>query len=98
MSTDGQALGLQVEQLRAAGTTRVYRETASGSKRDRVQLAKLLKDMQLGDVVLVTRLDRSACSTRDLLHVLGSLADKGAMFRSLADPWATPPPRTAGSC
>ncbi|TNC46494.1 recombinase family protein [Rubellimicrobium rubrum] len=88
VSTDGQTLGPQLEQLRAAGATRLYRETASGAKRDRAQLAKLLKDVQPGDVVLVTRLDRLARSTRDLLNVLGSLADKGAMFRSLADPWA----------
>ena len=88
VSTDGQALGPQVEQLRAAGAVKVYRETASGAKRDRAQLAKLMKDVEAGDVVLVTRLDRLARSTRDLLNVLGALADKGAMFRSLADPWA----------
>ena len=88
VSTDGQALGPQVEQLRAAGVVRVYRETASGAKRDRAQLAKLLKEVEPGDVVLVTRLDRLARSTRDLLNVLGALAEKGAMFRSLADPWA----------
>ena len=88
VSTDGQALGPQMEQLRAAGATKVYQETASGAKRDRAQLAKLLKEVQPGDVVLVTRLDRLARSTRDLLNVLGALAEKGAMFRSLADPWA----------
>ena len=88
VSTDGQALAPQVEQLRAAGAVKVYRETASGAKRDRAQLAKLLKEVQPGDVVLVTRLDRLARSTRDLLNVLGALAEKGAMFRSLADPWA----------
>lgn len=88
ISTDGQALGPQVEQLRAAGATKLYRETASGAKRDRAQLAKLLREVQSGDVVLVTRLDRLARSTRDLLNVLGALAEKGAMFRSLSDPWA----------
>ncbi len=56
MSTDGQTLGPQVEQLQAVGATKLYRETASGAKRDRAQLAKLLKDVRPGDVVLVTRL------------------------------------------
>jgi len=88
VSTDGQALAPQVESLRAAGAVTVYRETASGAKRDRAQLARLLKEVQPGDVVLVTRLDRLARSTRDLLNVLGSLAQKGAAFRSLSDPWA----------
>ena len=88
VSTDGQALGPQVEQLKAAGAVKLYRETASVAKRDRAQLAKLLREVEPGDVVVVTRLDRLARSTRDLLNVLGSLAEQGAMFRSLADPWA----------
>ena len=41
VSTDGQAPGPQVEQLTAAGAEKVYRETASGAKRDRAQLARL---------------------------------------------------------
>lgn len=88
VSTDGQALAPQVEQIRAAGAAKVYRETASGAKRERAQLARLLREVEPGDVVLVTRLDRLARSTRDLLNVLGALAEKGAMFRSLGDPWA----------
>mgnify|MGYP002778419188 CR=1 FL=1 len=86
VSTDDQSLTAQFDQLHAAGATRVVRETASGVRRDRAGLAKLLKEVEPGDVVLVTRLDRLARSTRDLLNVLGSLAEKGALFRSLADP------------
>ncbi len=88
VSTDGQALGPQVDQLKAAGAVRVYRETASGAKRNRAQLVRLLREVEPDGVVLVTRLDRLARSTRDLLNVLGALAEKGAMFRSLSDPWA----------
>ena len=88
VSTESQALAAQVESLKAAGADQVFRETASGAKRDRVQLARLLKVVRPGDVVLVTRLDRLARSTRDLLNVLGVLTDKGAAFRSLGDPWA----------
>ena len=88
VSTDNQTLAPQVESLKAAGADQVFRETASGAKRDRAQLARLLKEVRPGDVVLVTRLDRLARSTRDLLNVLGALAEKGAAFRSLGDPWA----------
>lgn len=88
VSTDSQALAPQVESLKAAGAGQVFRETASGANRERAQLARLLKEVRRGDVVLVTRLDRLARSTRDLLNVLGALADKGAAFRSLGDPWA----------
>ena len=92
VSTDGQTLEAQVAQLEAAGAGvgggRVFREKVSGAARERPQLAKLLASLSPGDVVLVTRLDRLARSTRDLLNVLGALSEKGALFRSLADPWA----------
>jgi len=41
-----------------------------------------------GDVVTVTRLDRLARSTRDLLNILAAITDKKAGFRSLGDTWA----------
>ncbi|KQQ83645.1 recombinase family protein [Aureimonas sp. Leaf324] len=88
VSTDGQTLDGQVEQLTAAGADRIVQETASGAKTDRSGLAKLLNALQPGDVLLVTRLDRLARSTRDLLNVLAAIADAGAGFRSLADTWA----------
>ncbi len=92
VSTDGQALAAQVAQLEAAGASgtagKVFREKVSGAARDRPQLAKLLASLSPGDVVMVTRLDRLARSTRDLLNVLAAMAEKGAAFRSLGDPWA----------
>ena len=47
----------------------MYREKASGAKTDRAELAKLLGRLDAGDVLIVTRLDRLARSTRDLLNV-----------------------------
>jgi DNA invertase Pin-like site-specific DNA recombinase len=88
VSTDGQTLDVQVAQLKAAGAEKVFKETVSGAKRERVQLQKLLDRLEPEDVLLVTRLDRLARSTRDLLNILGTIAEKGAAFRSLADTWA----------
>ena len=88
VSTDGQSLDAQLAQLEAAGTSRIFQEKASGAQRNREQLGKLLDRLNAGDLVLVTRLDRLARSTRDLLNVLGTIADKGASFRSLGDGWA----------
>src|SRR5262249_33399768 len=51
-------------------------------------LAKAIDALGAGDVLLVTRLDRLARSTRDLLNVLATVTDKGAGFKSLADAWA----------
>ncbi len=87
VSTDGQSVDAQVKQLRAAGAEKIFKETASGTKTDRAQL-RALKEIDEGDVLMVTRLDRLARSTRDLLNTLAQIADKGAGFKSLADTWA----------
>jgi len=88
VSTDGQSLDTQVKQLRAAGAQKVFRETASGAQTDRPQLRRALSQLTEGDVLSVTRLDRLARSTRDLLNTLATIAGKGAGFRSLNDTWA----------
>jgi DNA invertase Pin-like site-specific DNA recombinase len=66
ISTDGQSVAAQVAALRTAGAGKVFREVASGAKTDRAQLRRLLDQLDDGDVVMVTRLDRLARSTRDL--------------------------------
>jgi DNA invertase Pin-like site-specific DNA recombinase len=47
----------------------------------------VVKRLEPGDVLVVTRLDRLARSTRDLLNVLASVTERGAGFRSLKDSW-----------
>lgn len=88
VSTDGQSVDAQVAALKAAGAEKVFRETASGAKTDRRGLARALKALGGGDTLLVTRLDRLARSTRDLLNTLDAIARAGAGFRSLNDAWA----------
>jgi DNA invertase Pin-like site-specific DNA recombinase len=88
VSTDGQSLTAQVAELKAAGCTQIFQEKISGAKTDRKQLARLIDRLADSDVLLVTRLDRLARSTRDLLNVLASVADKNAGFKSLRDNWA----------
>jgi DNA invertase Pin-like site-specific DNA recombinase len=48
----------------------------------------VLDQLDAGDVLMVTRLDRLARSTRDLLNTLAAIADREAGFRSLSDTWA----------
>jgi DNA invertase Pin-like site-specific DNA recombinase len=88
VSTDGQSVAAQVAALSAAGAGRVFREVASGAKTDRIQLQKAIAALSAGDVLMVTRLDRLARSTRDLLNTLAAIADRKAGFRSLSDAWA----------
>ena len=88
VSTEGQSPEAQIEELKDAGCSEVFAETASGAKSDRRMLRKLISLLECGDVVVVTRLDRLARSTRDLLNILADVGDHGADFRSLGDPWA----------
>ena len=86
VSTDGRTLDSQQSALHPAGADRVFAEKISGAVTDRKALAKAIAALNAGDVLLVTRLDRLARSTRDLLNVLATISERGAGFRSLADP------------
>jgi DNA invertase Pin-like site-specific DNA recombinase len=88
VSTDGQSVDAQVRQLTKAGCKKVFRETASGAQTDRAQLRKALAALDADDVLVVTRLDRLARSTRDLLNTLGTITERKAGFKSLGDTWA----------
>ena len=72
VSTDGQSVAAQVAALQAAGAGKVFREVASGTQTDRAQRHKALAALDAGDVLMVTRLDRLARSTRDLLSTCSS--------------------------
>jgi DNA invertase Pin-like site-specific DNA recombinase len=88
VSTYGQTLDAQLEQLRAAGCVRIFREKVSGARADRRELLRLLKALTAGDTVTVTRIDRLARSTFDLFAIVKQIVDAGGQFRSLAEPWA----------
>jgi DNA invertase Pin-like site-specific DNA recombinase len=88
VSTDDQDLRNQRDELHAVGCTRIFAEKITGTRRDRPELARLLDHLRERDVVTVTRLDRLARSTRDLLDIAERIQDAGAGLRSLAEPWA----------
>ena len=90
VSTQDQKLAGQLDALKAAGATTIYREKISGTRADRPQLAKLMAALKPGDVVVVTKLDRLGRSTRELLDLIDRIGKAGASFRSLGDPlWDT---------
>jgi len=88
VSTDGQSLEAQNRELKAGGADRIFREKVSGAISERAQLQRTIASLGKGDVLLVTRLDRLARSTRDLLNTLAAVPERGAGFRSLRDTWA----------
>jgi DNA invertase Pin-like site-specific DNA recombinase len=87
VSSDGHSLAPQDEALRRRSAPHIRREAIWG-KTDRAALGRCIASLEAGDVLLVTKLDRLARSTRDLLNTLHAIGDKGASFKSLSDAWA----------
>src|SRR4051795_1104882 len=90
VSTYGQTLDTQLDQLRAAGCSsrNIFREKGTGARADRRELLRMLDRLTPGDVVTVTRIDRLARSTFDLFAIIKCIVEAGGQFRSLAEPWA----------
>jgi DNA invertase Pin-like site-specific DNA recombinase len=88
VSTVGQTLDAQLEQLHGVGCVKIYREKVTGTSADHRQLLDMIKHLAPGDVVTVTRIDRLARSTFDLFAIVKQIVDAKAQFRSLAEPWA----------
>lgn len=74
--------------LKKVGCTRIFREKVSGAYRDRPELNRMLDQLREGDVITVWKLDRLARSTRNLLEIVETIANAGARFQSISEPWA----------
>lgn len=78
VSSNGQNLNAQIKQLQEAGCDVIYKEKVSGRKKEnRYQFNELLQDIQAGDTMIVTKLDRFARSTKDALSTIEALNQKG---------------------
>jgi DNA invertase Pin-like site-specific DNA recombinase len=85
-STDHQDYAGQVDALKAAGCDKVYAEKISGTVTDRRELARAVRELGPGDVLIVTKLDRLARSLKDLLVTLDHVAKAGAGFKCIDVP------------
>jgi DNA invertase Pin-like site-specific DNA recombinase len=88
VSTDDQDLSRQTATLVAADCTKIYEEKIIGAKRDRPELARMIDHLREMDIVVITRLDRLARSTKNLLDIAEQLNERKAGVRSLAESWA----------
>lgn len=93
VSTEEQATEAQEIELRSAGCDTIVQEHGSGASRTRPALAKLIREINAGETLVVVRLDRLARSVSHLLSVIDDLTAKGAHFRSLRDPIDTTTPQ-----
>nr|WP_299949640.1 recombinase family protein [Hyphomonas sp. BRH_c22] len=72
VSTQDQTLEAQKEALLKAGADLLFTEKVSGAKRDRPELNAMLANLQPGDIVLVTRLDRKRYVDLTAFRLVGS--------------------------
>ncbi len=85
ISTDEQKLDLQIDALNAAGCTKVWSDTLSGTLDDRPGLSRALAMLDKGDTLVVWKLDRMGRSMPHLLHIIRDLEKRGVEFRSLQE-------------
>jgi len=88
VSTEDQRLEIQRTRLTEAGCGRLFEEKISSTARQRPVLERLLEELRAGDILVVTRLDRLARSTSELLRLAAVIAGKNAGLQSLEEPWA----------
>src|ERR1700739_4001097 len=87
VSTAAQNEAGQVRKLKAAGCEKVFREKITGTTADRPQLAKLMKALAPGDVVITPTVDRLSRDTTDLLVIAREMQRAGVGIRSLSEPY-----------
>ena len=85
VSTDDQNLDLQIDALEQAGCEQIYKETASGAKEDRVELAAMFKAVREGDTIIVWKLDRLARSLHQLISCVARFREQGIEFISIKE-------------
>src|SRR5215207_1728656 len=85
ISTGEQTLDLQTDALQKAGCAKVFTETASGAKADRVVLEEALAYVRPGDTLVVWRLDRLGRSLKHLIETVADLRARVIDFRSLTE-------------
>lgn len=88
VSTEDQGLDLQRARLIEVGCERLFEEKISGAARQRPALELLLRELRADDILVITRLDRLARSTVELLRIAEVIVGKDAGLQSLEEPWA----------
>ncbi|HHT7166505.1 TPA: recombinase family protein [Bacillus cereus] len=83
VSTIAQDLTVQNEELKKEGCEFIFEEKFTGMKTDRPQFKQLLKELQEGDSLVVTKLDRLVRNTKEGIEIIESLFQKGVKVHVL---------------
>ena len=85
VSTTDQTLDLQKDALEKAGCSRIFTDTASEAKAERVGLDEAMSHLREGDTLIVWRLDRLGRSLKHLIETITGLENRGIGFKSLTE-------------
>ena len=83
VSTNKQALDIQIKELKKAGATKIYKEKISGAKVDRKEMNALIEEIKAGDTIIVTKADRIARSLSQLESFVMDLTNRGVAVHVL---------------
>lgn len=83
ISTIGQDLQSQVNTLEAEGCDIIFTEQFTGTRIDRKEFSRLITEIQEGDTLVVTKLDRFARSVRGGIEVIKELFELGVRVHVL---------------
>lgn len=85
--TEEQNLDRQIDILKQAGCDRIYEEKVSGIKKERLELNKILDQIRIGDVIIISDLTRLSRSVKDLFNLVEQIEEKGANIKSIKESW-----------
>ena len=85
VSTEDQNPAMQLTALNKAGCTKLFKDEVTGAHVNRPALARCLKTLEVGDTLIVWKLDRLGRSLRDLIHMLDDFKHRGIRFKSLTE-------------
>lgn len=74
---DGNSLESQIKLLKDNGAEKIYKDSFTGTKTDRPAFNKLLNELNVGDTLIVTKLDRFARSMAQGSELVNELIEKG---------------------
>jgi DNA invertase Pin-like site-specific DNA recombinase len=85
VSTTDQTLDLQKDALEKTGCARIFTDTASGAKAERIGLEEAMSHLRKGDTLVVWRLDRLGRSLKHLIETITALNNRGIGFKSITE-------------
>ena len=83
VSTAQQDYATQIEDLKRAGATKIFKDKYTGTTADRPEFDKLMAKIKNGDTMIVTKLDRLARNTQDALNIVKKMNAEGVILRVL---------------